>query len=608
MVVPIEKTLFDNSGATSSDEKLYYDSLSLGSVNVGNNTRTEDWISGTKYASTTKTFNSYGLVATSTDRNGNATSYVYDSYNLYVATTTNPLLQKTQAYYNYANGKAKQTTDPNNRLTKNLFDGLGRLTEVDQSSTTTPTTYATTTTYAYTDSSTPPSTIHRADYLGPSATVDTFDYYDGLNRLIQERKLSQTSNIYVATDRVYSQSGQLASTSLPYFSSGSSFTSPTTVSNLFTNYTYDALQRITKTANAVGNTTNTYYQWKTTTVDPNNISKDTVVDAFGNLVNVVEHNGSPATTVYTYDALNNLSTTTDAVGNVRHFTYDGLSRRLSAQDLHVSTSSTFGTWSYTYDDAGNVTSQTDPKSQVVNRTYDALNRMLTEDYTGQAGTEVKLTYDSCTNGIGYLCTASSTGSFASSTYDILGRVATSSVTINNLNYKMGYSYDRQGNITALNYPDGSQVKVSFNLAGLPSKIQRKASGGSFSDVISNYDYAPQGQLQNALFGNNASTTYFYDTNAIYRLSNLQTTGSGNTSIQKFAYTYDAVGNLTQISNTASSTASAIVAYTYDELNRLLSASTTAASSTPYAYSYTYDALGNLLSLQSSRFPSFQMSP
>src|SRR5262249_42199792 len=58
MSVPYEKTTFDNSGATSSDEKLYYDSLSLGQVNVGNNTRTEDWISGTRYASTTKTYNS----------------------------------------------------------------------------------------------------------------------------------------------------------------------------------------------------------------------------------------------------------------------------------------------------------------------------------------------------------------------------------------------------------------------------------------------------------------------------------------------------------------------------------------------------------------------
>jgi RHS repeat-associated protein len=594
--LPSEKTLLDINGATTSDQRLYYDFLTLGQVNAGNNTKQEDWLSGTSYASSTKTFNSYGLVATSTDRNGNATSFVYDAYNLFVATTTNPLLQRTQAYYNYSNGKAKQTTDPNARLTRNLFDGLGRLTEVDQSSTSSPTTYATTTLYTYTDSTSSPSSIFRGDRLFAAITVNSYQYLDGLGRLIQERKASPTAGTYFAVDRIYNQAGELASTSLPYTSSGSAFSSPTSVSNLYTNYLYDPLQRVTRISNAIGTTTNVYYQWTKTTTDPDGNSKDYGSDAFGNLANVVEHGSSLATTTYTYDALNNLSTTTDALLNVRHFTYDGLSRRLTAQDLHSPGDTTFGTTTYTYDPQGNITSQTDAKGQVVNRTYDALNRMLTEDYTGQAGTEVRLTYDSCANGIGYLCTASSTGSFASSTYDILGRVATSSVTINNLSYAMAYSYDRQGNITALNYPDGSQVKVSFNLAGLPNKIQRKPSGGSFSDIISNYDYAPQSQIQNALFGNNASTTYFYDANSMYRLSNLQTTGANSTSIQKFAYTYDSVGNITQIASTASSTAAATTVFTYDTLNRLLSASTTAASSSPYTQSYTYDPLGNLLGM------------
>jgi YD repeat-containing protein len=190
------------------DQRLYYDSLSLGQVNVGNNTKEEDWISGTTYASSTKTFNGYGLTATSTDRNGNATSYVYDAYNLFVATTTNPLLQKTQAYYNYANGKAKQTTDPNNRLSKTLYDGVGRPTEIDDSSTSSPTTYATTTTFSYTDSTTTPSLVHRADYLGASTTVDTYDYYDGFARLAQERKQSQTSNLFSLTDKIYSDESQ----------------------------------------------------------------------------------------------------------------------------------------------------------------------------------------------------------------------------------------------------------------------------------------------------------------------------------------------------------------------------------------------------------------
>jgi RHS repeat-associated protein len=595
MSVPIEKTLFDTNSATSSDQKLYYDSLPFGQVAAGNTTKQEDWISGTTYASSTNTYNSYGLVATSTDRNSNATSYVYDRYNLFPATTTNALLQQTQAYYNYANGKAKQTTDPNNRLAKTLFDGVGRVTEIDQSSTTTPTTYATSTTYVYTDSTTSPSLVHRADYLTAANTVDTFDYYDGLNRLIQDRKNSQTSNIYAVTDTVYNQAGEVASTSLPYFSSGSANTSKTSTSALYTNSTYDALQRLTLLSNAVGTASTSYSKWTKTTTDPNGNTKDYTTDAFGNLASVVEYVPAAQTTSYTYDTLNDLATTTDARSNVRGFTYDGLGRRLTAQDLHYSTDTTFGIWNYTYDPQGNLTSQTDPKSQVVNRTYDALNRLTTEDYTGNSGTEVTLTYDSCTNGIGSICIASSTDAKTTNAYDILGRTTSATTTSKNLSYNMSYAYDRQGNITGLTYPSGSQVNVSYNLAGLPSRIQRKPSGGSWSDIITNYDYAPQGQLLNALFGNNASTTYFYDASAMYRLSNLQT-NSNNIAIQKFAYTYDHNGNITQIANTASSTAAATTAYLYDALNRLLSGSTLAASSSPYTQTFSYDALGNLLSL------------
>jgi YD repeat-containing protein len=491
MSLPSEKAGFDNNSATSSDEKLYYDSLAFGQVGVGDNTKQQDWVSGTKYASSTKTYTSYGSVATSTDRNGNATSYVYDSYNLYPATTTNPLLQRTQSYFNYSNGKVKQSTDPNNRLTLNLYDGIGRLTETSQSSTSTPTTYATTTKYVYTDSTSTSSSVQRTDYLAPSKTIDTFDYYDGLNRLIQERKISQTTNVYATVDRVYNGAGLLASSSLPYLSTGSSRTSSTATSALYSNYTYDALKRPLSISNAVATTNNTYSKWTKTTTDPNSHIKDYIFDAFGNLANVVEHlDSANATTTYTYDTLNNLSTTTDSLGNVRHFTYDGLSSRLTAQDLHTATSSSYGTWNYTYDDQGNLTSQTDPKNQTVNRAYDALNRILTEDYTGQAGTEVTNTYDSCTNGIGQLCTASSTAAKTSNAYDILGRVTSATTTVNNTAYNIRYQYDRQGNITGLTYPDSSQVTYSFNLGGLPSKIQRKPSGGSLSDIVSNFDTSP----------------------------------------------------------------------------------------------------------------------
>ncbi|QHP67453.1 hypothetical protein EI171_08440 [Bradyrhizobium sp. LCT2] len=582
--------------ATSSDTKYYYDSLPFGQVSLGNNTKQDDWISGTTYASSTKTYNSYGLVATSTDRNGNATSYVYDSYNLFPATTTNALIQKTNAYYNYSNGKVKQSSDPNSSLTRNIFDGLGRLTAVAVSSTSTPTAYATTTELTYVDSTSTLSYVKRLDYVQVASSTDSYQYFDGLNRLVHERKASQTAGTYIASDRTYNPAGLLASVSLPYFSSGASSTSATTTSVLFTTYTYDALQRILNAANAVGTTTNAYSKWTTTTTDPNGNVKDYWSDAFSNLANVVEHGSAIATTTYEYDTLNNLATTTDASGNVRHFTYDGLSRRISAQDLHAPADATFGTWTYTYDDAGNNTSQTDPKSQVINRTYDALSRMLTEDYTGQAGTEVTLTYDNCTNGIGYLCSASSTSATTTNAYDILGRVTSATTTILGGKYNMQYAYDRQGNVTGLTYPNSTQVNVTYGRPGYPTRVQRKASGGSFSDIVSSIDYSPADQIKTMIFGSGASTTRSYDTNAVYRLSQMKTYGKGGSKIQNFAYTYDPVGNITQLTNYANASTSAVLSYSYDALNRLLSASTTAATSTPYRQQFGYDALGDILSL------------
>jgi RHS repeat-associated protein len=823
MSLPTRKTILDYNSATTTDQKLYYDSLAYGSVAVGNNTKQDDWVNGTSYASLTKTYNIYGLVATSTDRNGNATSFVYDANNLYVATTTNALSQTTNFLYNYANGKARWKSDPNSSLTKNVYDGLGRLTEVDVSSTSTPTTYATTTTFIYVDSTSTPY-LKRSDWLVPSTMVDSYQYFDGLNRVFQERKQSPTANTFAVTDRVYNPAGLLGSTTLPYFSSGASSTSATSTSALFTTYTYDAFQRPLTIANAVGMISNSYSKWITTTVDPDRNVKDYWMDAFGNLAKVVEYrlttgtstttansvsvesnsygptsatlcsaatsltfsksvsatstllivhtdpdqnfitsikyagvdmtravsasgiatwylikptsgtnnvvinfstsvgggyasavsytgsdttnpvgatstnsggSGNPslsittnydnsivddhlfydapgqsvtanspqvqqvavqcsgdshgastlqttthgvqslgwthggassdwieiavevkpsstsvvdATTLYAYDALNNLASTTDSSGNVRHFTYDGLSRRLSAEDLHAPSDATFGTWTYSYDDQGNMASQTDPKGQVVNRTYDALNRMTTEDYTGQAGTELRFVYDSCANGIGYLCSASSTSATSTNAYDILGRIVSATTSILGNKYNMQYQYDRQGNVTSWTYPNGSQVAVSYNSAGLPSKVQRKPSGGAFSDIVTSFDYSPTGQVTTTVFGSGASTTRTYDSNAIYRLSQLQTRGKNGSKIQDYAYTYDAVGNLTQVSNGAISTLDyATTTYTYDTVNRLLTASTTAASSTPYSQTFTYDALGNLLTFLSGTTNSYGYS-
>src|SRR5689334_12740628 len=155
---------------------------------------------------------------------------------------------------------------------------------------------------------------------------------------------------------------------------------------------------------------------------------------------------------------------TDALSNIRNFTYDGLGRRLSAEDLHAAADITYGSWSFVYDAAGNLTQRTDPNGSIVNYTYDDLNRQLIEDYTGHDGIEVAYTYDEGQYGIGHLTTIASPGFTQNTSYNALGQVAVETKTIGQDGYNMSYIYDRQGNITVMIRPDLSSVQSVYNSA------------------------------------------------------------------------------------------------------------------------------------------------
>ena len=118
----------------------------------------ESWIVGSTYASSTKGYNAYGLIASSTDPRGATTTYAYDAFNLYVATTTNALGHQVGALYEYAKGAVKRTIDANGLVRTTTLDPVGRLTEEKQPDLTTPSTLVTNKTYAYTD--TFPNRVH----------------------------------------------------------------------------------------------------------------------------------------------------------------------------------------------------------------------------------------------------------------------------------------------------------------------------------------------------------------------------------------------------------------------------------------------------------------
>ena len=113
---------------------------------------------------------------------------------------------------------------------------------------------------------------------------------------------------------------------------------------------YDPLGRIIETGTVVGSTTIAYDQRERLITDPLGNTKKLYDDAFGRLTGVDEINdGSNYATRYAYDTNNNMSTSSDALGNVRYLTFNSLSERTRAEDLHAQGDGTYGIWTYGYD-------------------------------------------------------------------------------------------------------------------------------------------------------------------------------------------------------------------------------------------------------------------
>lgn len=146
------------------------------------------------------------------------------------------------------------------------------------------------------------------------------------------------------------------------------------------------------------------------------------------------------------------------------------------------------------------------------------------------------------------------------------------------NLKADLETDALGRITKQTAPDSSVITPSYNEAGLLDGESVLHPGADAAiDYIKNIDYNEKGQREKIVYGNGVSTKFYYDTET-FRLKRLESKRKNGEPLQDLYYTFDAVGNITQIEDKNipvnffdNQKIIGISNYTYDALYQLIKA-------------------------------------
>lgn len=524
----------------SSNQQVAYRSFQYDEGNgspqgvYGNLTSTTYWLGPSGSLSDGTVFNSQGEVVSSSDRRGiTAKVNSFQCSGLFPSSVTaafgTPVAETSSETRDCTTGLVTSRTDSNGVVTMiDRVDPLGRATKVRTAVGTPQETHSA---YSYPNRTT--ITIVQDQNTSDDGHLLSAQSFDGLGRIV-----SQTAPGNIKVDTTYDNSGQVASVSTAYGSSG-----PTG----YTSFLYDALGRKTMQCNpdngSGSNCTpgSSYKQWTFTGAqvairDERGAVSTQTFDSRGRLTTIVEAAGG-ATTSYGYDPLGNLTSADQSANDGsrhREFKYDSLTRLIASYNPEtgwICYGTTGGqtplasNCSPQYDGNGNLLAKTDNLGVVSSYTYDALNRLIARKALGSGIPERASCYiygnsgSGVTNGIGRLigewtqstdCPSTPTAIPSSGTltsrsitsYDPMGRVKMEVrcvLTHCNSATPQSYSYDLAGDLTSYNDGRGaSSFTQSFDAAGRLQAVQRSL-GGTQTPVLNILGYDPAG-WNNAILG------------------------------------------------------------------------------------------------------------
>ncbi len=568
-------------------------------------------------------YNTFGDQTSVSDPDGNITSYTYDAdseilgvsrpvYTPPGSTTAITPLTK----YSYTNlGNVATVTDPLGNVTTETYDQLGNLVKSAQ-----PTVGTTATTWLYTYD----TDGEQLSVIDPSG-AQTQATYDKLGEKITGTQVVRQPTS-VADTTIYTYSPTSGPVNLP--------TAVTLPGGQQTSYTYDGFgDPLTVTDPASHKTSYTYdsQQRPTTTTMADGTAVTATYDLAGRRTGTAQLDATGATLRSTstgYDVADNITSATDALGNVTKYTVDAGNRR-TQQVEPVSTTGTTPpvttsiTTSWGYDAAGQTTRYTDGNNNATIYTYNPLqlrestivpavtnytttaDRTITRVYdadqhvtgiTQPGGVTETLTYDV----LGRLTSAAGAGAESASTtrafgYDAAGRLTSASAPTGTNTF----TYDDRGSILSAAGPGGT-ASYTYNSNGQLTSRTDKAGTANFTysstgtlataadpltGTTATYTYNTLDQPTGISYGTgNAAQSYTYNT--AHELTGQTLATSTGAALAGITYGYDANGRITSKTNTGTAGAAANT-YTYDQAGR-----TTSWAAGGTTTNYTYDGAGN----------------
>ena len=239
---------------------------------------------------------------------------------------------------------------------------------------------------------------------------------------------------------------------------------------------------------------------------------------------------------------------------------------------------------------------TDPKSQVATLSYNVDDTLTQKVYTNaeHATPTVSFAYDANYNRVTSMTDGTGTTAYTYKAIGVQGAAQVATVDGPLSNDTITYDYDELRRV----------VGRAINTVGLT--ISYDALGRPQSEVnpLGTFDYTYVGQtsrVDTVTYPNDQTTSYSYFGNTgDRRLQTIHHKKPDASTLSKFDYTYDAVGNITSWTQQVDSAAPTAYVFGYDAADQLTGATHQTTAATPVIlkrFAYTYDPAGNRASEQ-----------